>query len=51
MLNMCPANARWFVERALQAENLLSPDGSDDSIQGESFDEESVNSLSSSDRE
>ncbi len=53
ILAMCPANARWFVERALQAENLLSPDGSDadNQVEGESADDESVNSLGSSDRD
>jgi len=53
ILEMSPASARWFVERALRAENLLSPSGSeDDSAQGDqSVDEESVDSLGSSDRE
>jgi hypothetical protein len=52
ILDMSPASARWFVQRALHAENLLSPDGSDVSDdQGESADDQSVNSLGSSDRE
>ena len=52
ILEMSPASARWFVERALRAENLLSPSGSeDDSVQGESADDESLNSLGSSDKE
>ena len=46
------ASARWFVQRALHAKNLLSPDGSDVSDdQGESADDQSVNSLGSSDRD